>query len=108
MLQLPRSNHGDDRSVISSNLSVNESKPNLNAIGNLLSSDNGGVDWLHTDIITTKPVSEQKTENTVHSQSESKQSSDIKIDTVTAAATSDEMEDVPLIYHVDYQDLISV
>ena len=112
LLQIPRSsNGGDDRSVISSNQSMqNESnKPNLNAIGNLLSAGNDAVDWLHSDIVTSVPpnISNEQKEEHQHSKS-STMSCDMKTDDIASGSLVevDEMEDIPLIYHSDYKEMI--
>eukprot|EP01084_Bolivina_argentea_P050614 93089_1 len=50
-----RGSTGDDGSVISSGMSNsnNENKPNLNVIGNLLSQNDDGLDWLNSKIVTS-------------------------------------------------------
>eukprot|EP01083_Nonionella_stella_P000669 1894_1 len=107
---ITRASGGDDGSIISSALSVQEdTKPQLGVIGNLLAQNDDGLDWLNADIVTSDQDDKEKkeavkTDAIVDDQIEMKEDKR----SVTEVPEKDEMEeDTDIIYHPDYKDMIS-
>eukprot|EP01083_Nonionella_stella_P195442 719960_1 len=112
-----RGSTGDDGSVISSGMSNsnNENKPNLNVIGNLLSQNDDGLDWLNSKIVTSNDndnddekkmelnedkkeiINEKKDDKSDIDNDESVFDNDIDIQSI---------DENDIIYHKDYKDMI--
>ena len=113
-------NANDDgtNSIISSNLSMNnERKPNLGVIGNLLSKNDDGLEWMDQNIITSdidnnddnndkNKITESKNNDIDNNQSQNNNNNDNNINDDNDEQKEEKEEEIILIYHPDYKDMI--